>query len=127
VSAVTQSGVTTDRTTGAPMDETGTDPRASLSFALTLDAGPLGPPVALMAEYAVAGGRLRPAPNGDTEAAHQVALGIYFTGSRALELGAGIATEIGMPSVLGTDDAGKVHVSETPTFVVAQLHLRHAW
>jgi hypothetical protein len=125
--AVSQSGVSTDRTTGAAIDESGTDPSVSGSFALTFDAGPIGPPLALMAEYGIAGGRLRPAPRGATETAHQVALGLYFTGSRTLELGAGVATEIGMPSVLGSDDAGKPHVSETPTFVVAQLHLRHAW
>ena len=125
VSAVSQSGTQTDRTIGSSVAVDALEGRESVSAAASFDAGPLGFPVATMAEYSLSSGRLRPSPPGSTELAHLVAFGIYYSGSRTLQMGLGAATQVRMMQVLVYDEAGKPRASDRPLFLLGQILLRH--
>lgn len=102
--------------------------RVLLALALAADLNPKGVPLAVMGEYLFTTGNETEEGQSDTTlGASTVALGVYYTGRRNLQLGVGMATTLHAEPRRGIGELGEELKSGNPTLNYAQLVLRYVW
>jgi hypothetical protein len=117
-----------DATTDENVDTKTTTTSGNATIAATADGSPNGFPLGAMVEYGFAlGVASTGGESKTTDPEHIIGVGVYYTGSRVLQLGIGGAMQLGLKPVTGIDAAGKPADSGTPSLYYAQFILRHIW
>ncbi len=115
-----------DGATGTRVDQTSKTTDLAGAVALTADGAPSGFPLGAIAEYRLTGS-VTDGGDGWEEMQHEVALGLYYTGRRNLQLGISGSTRLGLKPVPGFDDQGNAAMSGTPWTLGGQFIFRYVW
>lgn len=117
-----------DPTVDARVDQQTTAFRFNLAAALTADFKSLGVPLALMGEYLFTAGSQSEVELARTDLrSSSVALGLYYTGRRNLQLGLGGVAVLAAEPRIGRDAEGNPAKSGEPNFYYGQFVLRYIW
>lgn len=117
-----------DPATGTRIDRDTTATRFNLAGALSADFMSFGVPVALMGEYLFTAGRQSEVELARTDLnTSSVALGVYYTGRRNLQLGLVGGAVLHAEPRIGVDPEGNPAKSGRPRLNTAQLVLRYIW
>jgi hypothetical protein len=115
-----------DGASNTRIDQTTHDNELVTSLAFTADGAPSHVPVALMVEYSLDVDKSDEA-DSETDAAHLVGAGIYYSGRPHLQVGLGGYTRLGMRPIAGLDENGAPVKSGSPSFWAGQFILRYTW
>jgi hypothetical protein len=115
-----------DPATGVRVDETSKETSLDAAVALAADGAASGFPLAAVVEYNIAAGRT----DGEgawSDLQHVIALGIYYTGRRNLQVGVGGLTFLGLKPFPALDEQGNPARSGAPSAFGGQFILRYVW
>ena len=115
-----------DPATGTRVDNTSKETELSAGVAFSADGAPSGVPVGVVLEYKLDASRTDGGDGWD-DPKHVVALGLYYTGRRSLQLGVGGITLLGLKPLPAVDENFNPTKSGKPSAYAGQFIIRYVW